>query len=124
MRFRRLSIRLPKWAQHVNISGTLYDTKGTPISQTAVHFKIEVRDKSGSCVLYSEEHLNQDLATTQGAFNIDIGTGTNRVNYMEGGAATFMRSIFENKGSVTVTGCGSVTDRGGGVKVYTLTCNS
>ncbi|MBX3022216.1 MAG: hypothetical protein KF799_11130, partial [Bdellovibrionales bacterium] len=40
----------------LNISGSLYSSTGTAILDNSVQFKLEIRDKDGLCVLYSETH--------------------------------------------------------------------
>ncbi|MBX3023133.1 MAG: hypothetical protein KF799_15765, partial [Bdellovibrionales bacterium] len=40
----------------LNISGILYNATGTAILDNSVQFKLEIRDKDGLCVLYSETH--------------------------------------------------------------------
>ena len=91
----------------LNISGGLFNSSGTPITNSNVNFKIEVYDKSATCLMYSEQHLGVDLSTTKGAFSLIIGSGTSMTNVLEGTTA-FDSKLFENPGAVAAfTGCPS-----------------
>ena len=91
----------------LNISGGLFNSNGTPITNSNVNFKIEVYDKNSTCLMYSEQHLGVDLSATKGAFSLIIGAGTSMANVLEGTAA-FDSKLFENPGAVAAfTGCPS-----------------
>ena len=91
----------------LNISGGLFNSNGTPITNSNVNFKIEVYDKNATCLMYSEQHLGVDLSATKGAFSLIIGAGTSMTNVLESTTA-FDSKIFENPGAVAAfTGCPS-----------------
>jgi hypothetical protein len=54
---------------YLNISGGLFEPNGTAIESSSVGFQIQLMDPGGTCVLYTEEHLGQDLSQTKGAFS-------------------------------------------------------
>ena len=91
----------------LNISGGLFNSSGTPITNSNVNFKIEVYDKNATCLMYSEQHLGVDLSATKGAFSLIIGAGTSITNVLEG-TTSFDSKLFENPGAVAAfTGCPS-----------------
>ncbi|NJM09694.1 MAG: hypothetical protein HC883_01990 [Bdellovibrionaceae bacterium] len=64
-------------------------------------------DKAATCILYSEEHLGQDLSATKGGFALAVGNGSNPNNYLEASTALTSK-IFENSGAVApFGGCAS-----------------
>src|SRR3569623_1803525 len=69
------------------ISGGLFNSNGTPITNSNVNFKIEVYDKNATCLMYSEQHLGVDLSASKGAFSLIIGAGTSMTNVLEGTSA-------------------------------------
>lgn len=93
--------------QIFNLSGGLFNPNGSPIIQSRVDFKIEVRDKDGLCVLYSEEHLSQDLSASKGGFSLLLGRGTSPVNNLDPANPTaFNYKLFDNAGSAPpIAGC-------------------
>jgi len=97
-------------AQHgptsLNISGGLFHPDGSPIEQAVVHFKIEIYNEAGTCLIYSEEHPNEDLSNTKGSFALRIGSGSSAINNVDAGNPNaFSIKIFENPGATNVTGC-------------------
>ncbi|MBX3023272.1 MAG: hypothetical protein KF799_16480, partial [Bdellovibrionales bacterium] len=91
----------------LNISGSLYDSTGTAILNSSVHFRVEIRDKAGLCVLYSELHNAQNLSDTKGAFSLLIGSGSSPQNFLSG-TSTLDAAVFKNPGAVPAfTGCAS-----------------
>jgi hypothetical protein len=50
---------------NLNISGGLFEAGGSAIEATNVGFQIQLMDPGGNCVLYTEEHLGQDLSQTK-----------------------------------------------------------
>src|SRR6185312_8087072 len=119
-------ISSPLFAQTVpaaiNISGGLFNPNGTAIVQSGVSFKLEVYDAGATCVLYSEEHLSQDLSSSKGAFSLQLGGGSSAVNNM--GGSGFTSSIFLNGVTKTPTGCGSpITFNAGDVRLVRVYYN-
>jgi hypothetical protein len=93
-----------------NISGGLYQANGTAITQSSVAFKIEILDKTGTCVLYRELHPSQDLSSTKGGFSLLVGSGSSIQNFVDTASPSAMSNlIFQNPGTATVSGCGSVS---------------
>src|SRR5262249_7404061 len=91
----------------LNISGGLFNPNGTPITNSHVNFRVEILDKGGTCVLYSEQHLGVDLSQTKGAFSVQIGSGTSMVNNLES-STNYDAKLFQNSGTVApFTGCAS-----------------
>jgi len=91
----------------LNVSGGLFDSNGQAILRTNVNFKLEVRDKSGTCVLYSESHNGENLADTKGQFSLLLGSGTTPTNFLIGGSA-LDASVFTNRGVTgAFSGCTS-----------------
>src|SRR3989344_4541926 len=84
---------------NLNISGALFLPSGLPVTTSGVGFRLQIWDKAGVCLLYSEEHLNQDLSQTKGGFALAIGKGSNASNYLES-SAVFTSKIFENSGVI------------------------
>ena len=91
----------------LNISGGLFNPYGTPVTQGSVNFRLEVWDKNGTCVLYSEVHAGQNLSATKGGFSLEIGKGSSIANNIDSGAPTVLSSkVFENPGAVApFAGC-------------------
>lgn len=91
-----------------NFDGVLMSPGGMPVTSSNVGFRIQIMDKSGACVLYTEYHLSQNLSTSNGAFSFLVGTGTSQTNNLAGGSA-LTNSIFKNTGgpSGAFTGCPS-----------------
>ena len=89
----------------LNLSGGLFNSNGTPMLHNPVNFKVQIYDKSGVCLLYSEEHLGINLIPTKGAFSIQVGGGSTQVNNVDT-STNFNAKIFENPGgTVVVAGC-------------------
>ena len=84
---------------NLNISGGLFLPSGLPVTESNVNFRLEIWDKASTCLLYSEEHLSEDLSQTEGGFALAIGKGTNPNNYLES-SAVLTSKIFENSGVV------------------------
>ncbi len=84
---------------NLNVSGALYLPSGLPVTNASVNFRLEIWDKNSTCMLYSEQHLNEDLSASKGGFALAVGRGTSAVNYLESSAA-FTTKIFENTGVV------------------------
>ena len=90
---------------YLNISGGLFEPNGTPVESSSVGFQLQLLDPSGTCVLYSEEHLGQDLSQTKGAFSFQLGTGSSQVNNLES-STSFDGKLFLNNGATgAFTGC-------------------
>jgi len=109
----------------MNFDGQLFQPGGTtPVTSNNVAFKFEIMDSSSTCVLYSEEHLAQDLSASNGGFSLAVGQGTSKVNYMAGGA-TLTPSLFANSGSVgPFSGCaGGVTLSAGSNRLMRVSYN-
>jgi hypothetical protein len=92
--------------QKLNISGALFNPGGSPVTQTSVDFKIEILDKNATCVLYSEQHLGQNLSNPKGTFALEIGSGTSVQNFLQA-TTTLGWGIFANPGvnSGAFAGC-------------------
>jgi hypothetical protein len=95
----------PSFAQSgpaaLNIGGGLFDATGSPIVNPSVNFKIEIYDKTGSCRLYSETHLGQDLSGTKGSFSLELGEGSGVDNAADPASPTALSSkVFENSGTI------------------------
>ncbi len=91
----------------LNVSGGLFQANGSPIVHAHVNLKVDILDKDGTCVLYSEQHLDQDLSATKGAFSLLLGTGTSQINNLEN-STSFDTKIFQNTGAVAAfAGCAS-----------------
>ncbi|MGE3760165.1 MAG: hypothetical protein AB7H97_20540, partial [Pseudobdellovibrionaceae bacterium] len=87
--------------QNLNISGGLFQANGTPISSSSVNFKLEVYDKTGACLLYSENHYGQDLSNTKGGFALELGKGASANNPIDGSNPTALSAkVFENSGAI------------------------
>ena len=121
-----LSTSFPVFAQTapagINVTGTLLNADGTPIVQANVAFKLELYDKDAKCVLYSEEHLGQDLSESSGLFSLNLGGGSSATNHLQGGSG-FSPGLFVNNATTsTPSGCGqSVTFNAGDerlIRVY------
>ncbi len=84
---------------NLNVSGALFLPSGLPVTNGSVNFRLEVLDKSSTCVLYSEQHLNEDLSLSKGQFSLAIGRGTSPNNLLESNAV-FSSKIFENTGVI------------------------
>src|ERR1700722_8610260 len=108
------SARAQTGPANLNISGGLFSANGSAITSSSVNFKIDVYDKNATCLLYSEQHLAQNLNQTKGAFSLIIGGGTSQVNNLQG-TTTFDNKIFFNSGTTgAFTGCaGGVTFNAG-----------
>src|ERR1700722_14064848 len=108
------SARAQTGPANLNISGGLFSANGSAITSSSVNFKIDVYDKNATCMLYSEQHLAQNLSQTKGAFSLIIGGCTSPVNNLEGSAA-FDDKLFANSGATgSFTGCaGGVTFNSG-----------
>jgi hypothetical protein len=91
----------------LNLSGGLFNANGTPVLNSSVAFQLEILDASGSCVLYSESHLAQDLSASKGGFALQIGQGSSKVNNLDGASPNALSSkIFQNSGATgAFTGC-------------------
>ena len=83
--------------QSLNVSGGLFNASGTPITAPSVAFKLELLDKNAACVLYTEEHLAQNLGPSKGAFSLQLGGGTSPLNHLQGGTS-FSHGLFLNSG--------------------------
>ena len=103
---------------NLNISGTLFLPTGQVVTQSSVNFKVELMDKSATCVLYSEEHLAQNLQQSRGGFSFLLGSGSSKANNLQGGS-TFSWQLFYNSGAVApFTGCaGGLTLASGAERV-------
>lgn len=77
------------------VQGTLLAPGGAPVTNNSVDFKVQILDKTGTCVMYEEQHLNLDLSTTNGDFSFDLGFGSSRVNNMDASNA-LKQNIFRN----------------------------
>jgi hypothetical protein len=83
--------------QSLNISGGLFNASGAAITAPSVAFKLELLDKNAACVLYTEEHLAQNLGPSKGAFSLQLGAGTSPLNHLQGGTS-FSHGLFLNSG--------------------------
>jgi hypothetical protein len=111
--------------QKLNVSGALYNPGGTPVTQASVDFKIEILDKNATCVLYSEEHLGQNLSNSKGLFALEIGSGTSAQNYLQATTSLGWR-VFANSGvaSGAFAGCASgVTMNAGEERLIRISYN-
>ena len=102
---------------NLNITGGLFQADGSAVTSASVNFKIEIYDKSGTCLLYSESHLGEDLSNTKGGFSLEIGKGSainNAIDLVN--PATMTSKVFENSGAVAGgwAGCTSGTTLGAG----------
>ena len=77
---------------------------GSPVVGNSVDFLLQVYDKNGSCLLYSENHNNQDLSESLGGFSLMLGTGSTPINHLSG-LARLDTAVFANKGSTNVLSC-------------------
>jgi hypothetical protein len=96
---------MPSHAQqgpnYLNIAGNLFQASGAPVTASNVSFKLEIYDKSGSCLLYSEIHSGQDLSNTRGGFSLELGHGSSIHNEVDlSNPAVMTSKIFENSGTV------------------------
>ena len=91
----------------LTLGGELFGPDSLPIKKTNVNFRVQLLDAAETCVLYSEEHLGEDLNASYGRFDLTLGTGTSMVNNVDGSHG-LDATIFANPGPVTITGCGSV----------------
>ncbi|NJL24383.1 MAG: hypothetical protein HC902_03875, partial [Calothrix sp. SM1_5_4] len=76
----------------LNISGGLFHSNGQPVTSASVHFRLEIWDKAATCMLYSEEHLGENLSNTRGGFSLLLGGGTSADNRLQGSAVMTRRS--------------------------------
>lgn len=87
------------------IQGTLFAPGGSPVTSSNVHFKVQVLDKAGTCVLYEEEHASVDLSSTNGDFSINLGSGTAKQNFVDS-SAILKNNVFRNDVNLgAFTGC-------------------
>ncbi|NJM09945.1 MAG: hypothetical protein HC883_03390, partial [Bdellovibrionaceae bacterium] len=92
---------------NLNVSGGLFLPSGLPVTNSSVNFRLEIWDKAATCILYSEEHLSQDLSATKGGFALAVGKGSSPNNFLEASTALTSK-IFENTGAVApFGGCAS-----------------
>lgn len=92
----------------INFNGVLTQPNGQPVVSNSVHFKLEVWDKNATCLLYTEQHLSQDLSNTKGGFYLELGSGTSISNYINS-SSSLSSQVFKNSGAVAGgwTGCPS-----------------
>ena len=91
----------------LSLGGQLFAADGTVIKQAMVNFRVQIYDAANTCLLYSENHLAEDLSQSSGHFNLILGTGTSIVNNVSASTA-LDGAVFNNKGATAVAGCGSV----------------
>jgi hypothetical protein len=115
------------FAQHgpanLNISGALFNPGGTPVLNSSVNFKVEILDPSSTCVVYSENHLAQDLSASKGGFALEIGKGSSKSNLLDSGSPAALTSkVFLNNGAVApFAGCaGGLTLNSGDSRVLRI----
>lgn len=94
--------------QNMTVEGRLYES-GSPLSDPAVNFKLEVIvEGAASCVLYREEHNGVNVggsASNAGFYALPLGSGTSA--YSPAGGFT---QAFSNDQSVSaISGCAAVT---------------
>ena len=114
------AVALAAGPEFMTIQGLLLDNTQTAVS-AMVNFKVQVLNKTATCVLYQELHLTNDLSATNGTFSFLLGSGTSASNKIDS-TSVFSSNLFRNDVSpVTVTGCGSVSFASGDdrlVRVY------
>ena len=89
----------------LNLSGSLFNADGTTVTNASVNFKIQIYDAAGTCVLFSEEHLGQDLSSSKGGFALQVGAGSSQTNFLEG-TANYDLKLYVNSGVVAgFSGC-------------------
>lgn len=109
--FLSLAVQAQSIPQSITVEGRLYDA-GNPMgagqANELVNFKLEVLVEGTSCVLYSEEHANIDVAgsnTAAGFFALPLGSGTSVVNPL----GSFAK-VFSNSENVSaIASCTTVT---------------
>ena len=80
--------------QGFNVRGVVRNAKGEPLEKS-VNIKLQVYDKDASCLLYEESHVGVDLADSDGAFSIALGSGGSRSNKVDGSSA-LKANVFRN----------------------------
>ena len=83
-----------------SVQGVLNDPSGIPYTGNVV-FKVQILDKSALCVLYEESH-NLNLGPTNGAFSLDLGSGSSKSNKIDS-TGTLNARVFRNDLNVPVS---------------------
>ncbi|GEM_PF-6815567 len=82
-------------------SGVLTDLGGSPITAPDVDITVALYDIDGDCKIYEEQHLDNDLSTSNGAFYLDIGKGSSPNTFSNG----FLENYFYKSGILGEASC-------------------
>jgi len=98
--------------QSVTLDGRLFTAPGSvdPLLDTNVSFTIQVLDPSKLCVLYEEIQTGINTSTSNGYFNLQVGSNPGsgkRSTGATGDPGNSMAQIFQNKTLITAAGTGS-----------------
>ena len=64
-------------ADWLTVEGRLTDATGIiPITESDVDFNFKVYSPDGNCLLFEEDHPNNDMSNTLGFFNLRLGSGS------------------------------------------------
>ncbi|MCB0379336.1 MAG: hypothetical protein KDD33_12655 [Bdellovibrionales bacterium] len=85
-------------ADWLAVEGKLVEADGvTPIEAADVDFKLEVVNANDDCVIYSEEHLDNNMNSSGGFFSLQLGLGTSPL--LASPATTFSDTLVGTFGS-------------------------
>jgi len=98
--------------QSVTLDGRLFIAPGSlePLLDANVSFTVQVLDPSKLCVLYEEVQTGVNTSTSNGYFNLQVGSNPGsgkRTSGASGDPGNSMSQIFQNKSVITAAGNGS-----------------
>jgi hypothetical protein len=95
-------------AQTFNYQGQFFNEAGTAPLLDTVDLTLEIRDPTGTCLLYSEQQNNINLNSTNGLFSVQVGSLTSAAKRTVAPAPATeldpgftMEQIFSNYGIIT-----------------------
>ncbi len=88
--------------QIVNFTGQVMDSNGNPILDPSVEIKAQIVNPAGNCVLY-EETQTVNTSSTNGVFNIQIGSAVGAVKRSGGDSGHTMFKVYQNGIAITGT---------------------
>lgn len=80
--------------------GRAFQSDGTTPLTSTVTFKIQIRSANSGCLLYEEQQAGVNLASTNGLFNLNVGSITGDSKRTTDDPGLTMARIFSNNGSV------------------------
>ncbi|MDZ4678216.1 MAG: hypothetical protein SGI74_11995, partial [Oligoflexia bacterium] len=99
------SFALEESPQSFTYEGRVYQSDGTTPLLDTVDFKFEILNNAGTCILYQEAQLAQNLVTSKGVFALNVGSPVGNAQRTAGGSTDSlltMAQIFQNKSTVSV----------------------